>query len=215
MGKAIFTDSGIKHVWFDFAGTLYKETPEFNKVHDALRYKTFAEAKGIPNDQTAKEEFLDAYKRHGSNSAVFVSLGKPAMYWSKALDNMDFSQLLSPDLEVINTLTELKERLPISLFTNFIRPRVHELLGYLGIPDDYFTHILTGDMITERKPSLEGFYKMIELSGVPANQIMYIGDRPDVDIKPAKQVGMVTCLIYGGTDEADYNLKSFSELQHF
>jgi putative hydrolase of the HAD superfamily len=188
----------IHHIWFDFAGTLYKETPEFNEVHDALRYKTFAEANSIPNDETAKKEFLEAYKQHGSNSAVFVSLGKPATYWSEALDNMDFSKLLYPDPEVTETLLALHNVMPISLFTNFIKPRVHELLGYLNIPDDYFTHVLTGDMIAERKPALEGFHKIIELTGLPANQIMYVGDRPDVDIKPAKQLGMVTALLILG-----------------
>lgn len=203
----------VQHIWFDFAGTLYKETPTFNEAHDALRYKTFAEAMSIPNAETAQAEFLKAYQQHGSNSAVFVSLGKPASYWSEALDSMDFSELLAPDPEIIQTLLALRKVIPVSLFTNFIRTRVHELLGYLDIRDDCFTHILTGDMITERKPALEGFYKMIELSSLPAKQIMYVGDRPDVDIKPAKRVGMITALLYGQADEADYNLESFRELE--
>jgi putative hydrolase of the HAD superfamily len=205
-------ESDIKQVWFDFAGTLYKETHTFNVVHDQLRYSTFAKVMGISDIKIAEREFLEAYKEHGSNSAVFRALGKSPDYWSKALDDMDFSKVLSPDPEVTNSLKELKEKVPISLFTNFIKPRVNELLGYLVIPPSYFIHMITGDEIINRKPALDGFYRMIDKSGLPPENILYVGDRIDVDIKPAKTLGIKTCLIYGESDIADYSITSFKEL---
>jgi putative hydrolase of the HAD superfamily len=77
---------------------------------------------------------------------------------------------------------------------------------------DDFTYVLSGDDIPERKPALHGFRKMIELSNLPPNEVMYVGDRVDVDIKPAKQLGMTTCLVYSQSDEADYSVESFPEL---
>ncbi len=29
----------LSHIWFDFGGTLYKETKAFKEVHDAYRYR--------------------------------------------------------------------------------------------------------------------------------------------------------------------------------
>jgi FMN phosphatase YigB (HAD superfamily) len=203
---------GIKHVWFDLAGTLYKETPEFNEVHNQFRYQTYAKLQGITNFSVAKKEFLDLYQKYGSNSAVFRALGQPSNYWMRALDAMDFTAVLHPDFEVTQTLANLKDIVPISLFTNFPKDRIVGLLAHLDIPAAYFTTVLTGDDILECKPALDGFYAMIEHSGLSASQILYVGDRIDVDIKPAKSVGIKTCLLYGKSDEADFSLDNFSAI---
>jgi FMN phosphatase YigB (HAD superfamily) len=167
----------LKHLWFDFAGTLYKETPEFSAAHDSFRFQVYADLQHINDPEVAKREFLELYAKHGSNSAIFRSLGQPSDYWMKALDNLDFALLLKSDPEVAATLLKLKEIMSLSLFTNFMPHRIDMLLEHLSIPKDCFTHILSGDDIPERKPALDGFCKMIELSGAPAREIMYVGDR--------------------------------------
>lgn len=203
----------LKHIWFDMAGTLYKETPEFRATHDELRYTTYARLAGQSDPAKAKEEYEELYAQYGSNSALFRSLGQPSDFWMRAFEEMDVTTLLKPDSVVIKALTSLKEQLPISIFTNFKREKVIVLLEHLQIPASLFTHILTGDDVPERKPDLAGFRKMIKLSKVPASEIMYVGDRLDVDIKPARQLGMKTCLIYGESDEADYSVQSFGEIK--
>lgn len=202
----------IKHIWFDLAGMLYKETPEFQAIHDQYRYQTYARLTGLKDIEQAKQEFEELYKIHGSNSAVFRSLGQPSDYWMKAIEELDFAAVLKTDTEITNTLDELQKHIPISLFTNFPKHRIVELLKHLEIPAEWFMHILTGDDITERKPALDGFHLMIERSGIPAEQILYIGDRVDVDIKPAKAVGMQTGLLYQQSEEADYCFHSFDEV---
>jgi HAD superfamily hydrolase (TIGR01549 family) len=203
----------IKHVWFDFAGTLFIETPEFHHTHRMLLYRTYAKLKGIDDLEDAESEFIELQKKYGSNSAVFRALGQPSDYWMKAVDSLDFAALLKPNAEIPQTLAVIKDVAPISLFTNYARHRADMLLSHLQIPSEYFTHILTGDDIAERKPSLEGFYAMVERSGLPASQLLYVGDRVAVDSKPAKQVGMKTCLVYAESDEADYCFKAFKDLK--
>lgn len=203
----------IKHLWFDMAGTLYKETPEFQSAHDELRYTTYAKLVGQDDLAKAEEEYEKLYAQYGSNSAVFRSLGQPSDFWMHAFEEMDVTTFLKPDPIVTKTLASLKDQLPISIFTNFKREKVLALLEHLEIPASSFTHILSGDDVPERKPALHGFHRMIELSGVPAEQIVYVGDRVDVDIKPAKQLGMKTCLIYGESDEADYCIDDFAKLK--
>lgn len=206
------TNNSIKHVWFDFAGTLYKETAEFHKAHDKLRFKTYSELQNISDLEVAKKEFLALYMQHGSNSAVFRSLGQPADYWTKAIDGFEFTKLLVPDEQVSKTLTELSTIVPVSLFTNFVRNKVSLLLNHLEIPKSVFTYNLTGDQIAEKKPALDGFYEMIRLSGLQPGEILYVGDRIDVDIKPAKQLGIKTAILYQDSTEADYVFAHVSDV---
>ncbi len=205
------TSNTIKHVWFDFAGTLYKETAEFHKAHDTLRIQTYAELQKIDDLEVAEKEFLDLYTQHGSNSAVFRSLGQSADYWMKALDGFEFTELLVPDEEVSKTLVALSKVVPVSLFTNFVTHRVIFLLDHLHISKSVFTHILTGDQIAEKKPALDGFYEMVRLSELRPEEILYVGDRVDADIKPAKQLGIKTALLYQDSDEADYRFEQLSD----
>jgi HAD superfamily hydrolase (TIGR01549 family) len=205
-------EANVKHVWFDFAGTLFVETPEFHKAHRKLLYRTYANIKGVDDLQVAEKEFTELQQKYGSNSAVFRALGQPSDYWMQTLDKLDFAALLKPNPEIPQTLAVIKDIVPISLFTNYVKHRIDMLLNHLQIPAEYFTYIITGDDITERKPALEGFYAMIEHSGLPPSQLLYVGDRIAVDIKPAKQVGMKTCLVYTESDEADYCVNNFSEL---
>lgn len=202
----------IKHVWFDMAGTLYHETPSFKVEHNRLKYITYSKLVGQNDLEKAKQEYEALYSKHGSNSAVFVSLGKPSNYWQNAFDQLDVTNLLQPDSAVVKTLTTIKQIVPISLFSNFRLDQLESTLKHLGIPMKDFTHVLSGDDIVERKPALHGFRRMIELSNLPPNQVMYVGDRVDVDIKPAKQVGMATCLVYSQSEEADYNIQSIPKL---
>jgi len=202
----------IKHIWFDFAGTLYRETSEFLDVHKQYRYKTYAEVAGLFDMNVAKSEYDKLYEQHGSNSAVFKHLGKPDNYWQKAVDSLDRTAFFPPDKDVIETLDTLHKAVPISIYTNFLRSKIIEMCNHLEIPLNYFTHILSGDDVSARKPQLDGFYKMIELSELSPNEIVYVGDREAVDIVPAKAVGMQACMLYGNSKSADYVFDSFKDL---
>lgn len=204
--------AAVKHIWFDLAGTLYKETEKFNEVHDRFRYETYGKLLSISDPEQAKAEFLEAYKKAGSNSAVFRALGKPSDFWMKTLNDMDFTAVLEPDPDIYETVAKLKDLVPISIFTNFDTTRLASLLTHLKISIDDFTYVISGDDIKERKPALDGFHLMIEKSQLPANEILYVGDRVAVDIIPAKQVGIKTCLLYDTSPEADYCFENFRDV---
>lgn len=201
----------IRHIWFDMGGTLYRETAAFDAVHDKLRYEAFAEVTGTPIEE-AESKYQELYARYGSNSAVFTSLGKPSDFWQNTFDNMDLSAVLDADPAVNQTLIELSRYVPISLFTNFKPTKIESVLKLLGINHDIFTHVLSGDDVTKRKPDPEGFDKMVELTGVPPDELLYVGDRIDVDIKPARAIGIKTALLWQSSDEADYSIRDFLEL---
>ncbi len=202
----------IKHIWFDLAGTLYQENPDLKKALGEYSYKVYSGLTTTSDWKTLQSEYDDLYKKHGSRSAVFRSLGKPDDYWQKAADDFDRTSFFAPDNNVLRTLEALRALVPISLFTNFQHKQIQALLGHLEIPQSLFTHVLSGDDVTTRKPDLEGFRLMIEKSQLPAEQILYVGDREKVDIQPAKTLGMQTCMLYGTSEAADYCFSSFEDL---
>lgn len=70
--------SMIKHIWFDFSGTLVS----MNQVkHHKLLYDTYAEAVKKPVDDALVSEYEQALQKHGSNSGVFRSLGLQSDFW--------------------------------------------------------------------------------------------------------------------------------------
>lgn len=101
---------------------------------------------------------------------------------------------------------------PVSLFSNLNRSALLETLRIVDLPKDWFAHLLTGDDIAERKPALDGFYRIIELSKLPPAEILYIGDREKADIIPAKKVGLKTCLVYGQSPQADFSCARFADI---
>ena len=82
----------------------------------------------------------------------------------------------------------------------------------INIDYNWFTHVISGDDMKAQKPALDGFYRVIEKSGIPPKSILYVGDRVDVDILPANQLGLQTCLVYGQSSEANYSFVKFDEL---
>lgn len=203
----------INHVWFDLDGTITVQTPAFHEAHDNLRYETYAEIVKKPVTPELKEEFEELYRRSGSNSAAFTSLGVPSGYWMERFNKLiDTGNFYEPDERVYGTLEKLKDIVPISLFTNNSPTGIAHSLSSVGVNQAWFTYVLSGDDIAERKPALEGFHKMIAKTGIPADELLYVGDRIKVDIAPAKAVGAQTCLVWSESNEADYSAPNFTEL---
>jgi FMN phosphatase YigB (HAD superfamily) len=53
---------------------------------------------------------------------------------------------------------------------------------------------------------------MIQLSGVPEKHILYVGDSVEKDVLPAKEVGILSGLLWSVSPEADYCFTSFKEI---
>jgi HAD superfamily hydrolase (TIGR01549 family) len=198
----------IKHIWFDFSDTLAKINLD---VHDKIRYETYAKVVGKPVTPELIKEYEELYTNSkNSNSAVFESLGMPNGYWGKVISEADSIQIYSlAEDNIPEVLKELNKIIPISIFSN-IDPA--PILKAIGIDPELFTHILSSKMAGRPKPALDGFYKLIEMSGLPAEEILFIGDHVGKEIIPAKKVGLKTGLMWSQASEADYNFSDFKEI---
>lgn len=202
----------IGHIWFDLAGTLMVRTPEYTRVLDELRYSTYSEVTGKPVDDFLVEEFEEMYEKHGSNSLVFAGLGMPGDFWVRRMDRIDKDRYYYPIPEVYETLDQLRHVCPISLFSNGHSIGMEDMLRRVEIDLHWFTYVLTGDDIPNRKPALDGFERIIAQTQLSPGEILYVGDRVKADILPAKQLNLQTALVWSESPEADYSLLRFEEL---
>jgi FMN phosphatase YigB (HAD superfamily) len=198
----------IKHVWFDFSDTIAFINRE---AHDKLRYESYAAATGKPVTPELIKEYEELYRKNQkSNAAVFRSLGLPSGYWSDRVNSADpgaFYKLAESTIPAV--LQEIRTIVPISIFSNI---NLEKVLPSLGIQLEWFSHILASSTLKNPKPALDGFYKMIELSVLPPEQILYIGDDVGKDILPAKTVGIQAGIMWHEAPEADYSFKNFEDI---
>ena len=84
----------------------------------------------------------------------------------------------------------LKKSYRLGLLTNFTHgPAARNILDHLGITS-FFCIILISGELGYRKPHPSVFLKLIEQFGVETEQILYVGDDPEPDIKGARAVGL-------------------------
>jgi HAD superfamily hydrolase (TIGR01549 family) len=202
----------IKHIWFDMEGTLTVHTPEWEAAHDQLLLETYAEVEGQQPSGALWQEYSAIYREHGTHSAAFRSLCLPSDFWQEHFAKLDEEKYYKPDERVYGTLAKLKDLVPISVFTNAKPERLANTLRVINIDPAWFTFTLTGDEVPERKPALHGFERLLELSQLPAADVLYVGDRVQADILPAKSLAMQTALIWSEDAAADYSFKDFTGL---
>lgn len=202
----------IKHVWFDVDGTLTVDSPEFKKALSNLFYTTYSEVTGKPITKELKQEYDNLYKQYGSNSAIFQSLGCPSNFMMDRFNALDKEKHYRAYKPIYLAVEKIKNKLPVSIFTSLNTSSAIKTLKILKIDPDWMTHFIGGDKVDHLKPALDGFHKLIELSNLPPEEIIYIGDREATDIIPAKELGIKTCLAWKQSDVADYYFTNFEEL---
>lgn len=196
----------IKHVWFDYSDTLARiNRKELNK----LQYSVYAADNKRPITPELIEDFKKQREEHKGSASLFAALGLTDVVLDRMRIEADKLYELA-DSDIPDVLNTLRKVIPISIFSNN-EPE----LSALGIDPTWFTHILGPDRIKNPKPALEGFYKMVELSNLPIQEIIFIGDDVDKDLVPAKQVGILTGLLWKRAKEADYCFDNFKAIQEF
>lgn len=202
-----YRKNNIKHLWFDFSDTLALTNKE---EYYKILYSTYANIVGKEVTSELKKEYDNLFEKYKSNSAVFVSLGRPSSFLADCLGSVDPKTLYQlTDKEIPSILKELKDIVSISIFSN---NNVRKLLPALGIDPAYFTYILGPTSVKKPKPALDGFYQMIDLSKSVPGEILFIGDDVAKDLLPAKELGILTGLLWKTSSEADYCFEDFGEI---
>ncbi len=216
----------IKGVLFDLDDTLY----DSSSFADRAR----REAIKMMIDSGLNATEVEAYnilqriiKQKGSNyTKHFDDLVKAIMghYEPKIITmgiityhNVKFA-LLRPYPDTIKTLIELKNMgLKLGVITDGITIKQWEKLIRLGIVD-FFDDVITSEEFGLGKPNIEFFEYGINKMELNPNETVYVGDRVDRDIIPAKKVGMHTIRILKGKykdmedNKSDYSVNNLLDV---
>ena len=198
--------SDIKAIIFDIDSTLYTNAAyAFEQVDCQVR--RFASLRGITNDQ-ARKMVADYRKKYAAeNGGKKVSLSntlrsfgvsiEQSVQWRREL--IEPADFLGPDKKLQEALAALGSRYKLLCVTNNPILPAQKTLDALGVAD--LMEVLVGlDTCNLSKPAKEPFERAAKEAGVPFDKIISVGDRYDLDLAPALELGMGGVLVRGVED---------------
>lgn len=198
--------SCLKAIIFDIDSTLYTNAAyAFEQVDCQVR--RFASMRGITNDEARKmvADYRKKYARENAGKKISlsntllqfgVSIEQSVQWRRELIEPADF---LGEDKELRKTLAALSERFKLLCVTNNPILPAQKTLDALGAAD--LIEVLVGlDSCNLSKPAKEPFLLAAKKAGVPPENIISVGDRYDLDIAPALELGMGGVLVRGVDD---------------
>lgn len=183
----------IKLITWDLDGTLY---PATNKLRQAIRQQQLA---AVANKHdldlpAAAQKFDQLYQQLRSTTKTLTNLGLNGhQFYLDLWQQLDLGQYVQPNPALQQKLAAIhrSSRWQQYLLTNSNDQAAIELkLNCLGISSEVFDRLFNSIDLGHNKPDKEAFACLWETSGYKPAEIVYIGDRDQTDIEPAKQYGL-------------------------
>ncbi len=199
----------IKVIIFDLDGTLYADPQVLQKFAEAA-YNLFAEVRKIPVEKA--EEIIEERRGQMKEEKGFTvpytitlkTLGIPTERWHEAnIKYFNPGDYLKQDARLKTTLQNLRENYKLAILTNNNEIQTQRILRALGI-EKLFTHVFNYNSFKIIKPDPEVYKRAVEKMEVSFQECLVIGDRLEVDLAPAKELGMKVLEVKGPEDL--YNL---------
>ncbi|MEM1945938.1 MAG: HAD family hydrolase [Candidatus Caldarchaeum sp.] len=205
----------FKAVFLDVDGTLYRSR-EYEEHLLQSAVAVIAEMLGLARPEAFKRLMEVKEKVKTVSRSVEVLGLERGRFYDRLADVADVKKYIHPSAAVVGLLRNLRRKgVVIGLHTNSGRKLAGKVLECLGVDRQCYDFIVTSDD-AEPKPDPSGYMLLLEKAGVNASDALYVGDRCDVELAPAKKLGMYTAAVYTDKcDYADYFLKSLSEIENF
>lgn len=186
----------IKVLLWDFDKTLYRPHSDLERVIRQAEFQVIIEHTGWTQEKTEEEfaKLLHAVTHSGTEvtaTLAGISIPEAAVEIENLFDRRDY---LGSDEQVAYLFDELPHFRHI-IIANGIKKNVEDALECIGVSPKTFELIVTSEQTGTTKPHDAPFQLVLDHTKLPAPQHMMIGDRPAVDLMPAKKFGMHTCLV--------------------
>lgn len=186
----------IRAVGFDLDGTLYAQTTQMDEeIANLIAAKVLLKLPELKNLETAKEFSEKKYRELESRKKTLESVGytNAGEIMEEVFRTADNAQFLNKDERLIELLKEIKNSKEyVYLITTAPKHEAKKKLGKLGVSEATFAVMICGDheLIAEKPKDEIIFRHVVELSGIPAENHVYIGDRERSDIRAPQSIGM-------------------------
>lgn len=210
MGKKLL--NSIKAIGFDVDGTLYHSSVEMSAW---IGRELVAKAAKILKREVSEfaDEYLTRREELRSNTMALKSFGLDGERIFQALwDEIPLEKYVKKDGKLQALLTDLNRRYRLFIISNGTAKQVRKKLNYLGLETAIFQPFIACYDQGWVKPEPAPFLAALEALQLPAEQVVYVGDREDVDVEGAKAVGMKTILVGGDSDKADVSCETVYDI---
>jgi HAD superfamily hydrolase (TIGR01549 family) len=199
--------SGIKIIIWDFDSTLYPRNDNLSSDVREAELRVIMDHTGWNHDK-AVEQFNSLFRRiyfSATQTAAQLSGIKFTQASIEMENYFDRTKYLKRDPKLIEMFTKLYPYKHVILSNGMIS-KIKIALNVLGMSPDFFDLIASSEITGTNKPDPEAYRYVCDKTGfLPENHLM-VGDRDELDIKPAKDLGMKTCLVWGKSEIADFAL---------
>lgn len=208
----------IKAVGFDLDRTLYTDTTEMNERVAQEIFKAILKFK--PELETI-ERVRAIYTKKGEElrswSRVLEEIGleNSGEVVKDCLDSADITDLIKDDRKLVQIMEQLSQKFFLFLITRSTRNHATKKLSRIGIPSGLFHFSSFGDdphSLSERFG--KNFKYFLSQSPYQPFEHVYIGDNPQTDIIPPKNLGMKTIIVGKYFKEADFSISNIHEIEH-
>jgi len=202
-------------ILFDLDGTLYDSADYSRRLEEEIA-RFVSEKLSLDLDST-KALLKQRRKELGTLTRTLESLGIDRnLFFDSMAARIEPAEYLTEDARVhvvINTLKE--EGFKVGLVSNSGRPLVEKILKALRIDPSVFDALVTSSDVRP-KPSPEPFLLALKLLNCTTATAIYIGDRDEAELHPAKELRIRTILLdrVGNTSArwADVVVTNLSEI---
>ncbi|WP_018664234.1 HAD-IA family hydrolase [Heyndrickxia acidiproducens] len=178
------------NILWDFDGTLFDTYPAYTKI-----------VSQVLGEAADKKEIYAKLKISYSHALDYYNISNKKDELNQ-LKNEIAPQEMIPFDHVEEILKFANKNV---IMTHKHRAGVLAILKYYGW-DQYFVDMVTIDDGYPRKPDPSAYLYLHTKHKID----LVIGDR-DLDLVPAKKLGIPTCMFQGQSDIADYHLQDYSE----
>jgi FMN phosphatase YigB (HAD superfamily) len=186
----------IRAVGFDLDGTLYAQSHQMDeRIVELFTARVLAKMPELETLDKAKAFGEKKYRELESRKKTLeaIGYGDANEVMHEIFQQADSSQFLSRDERLIETLRSIREAKEyLYLITTAPSKEGKNKLAKLGVSESIFDLIIYGDneLIAQRPKDEVVFRHAIHVSGIPAQQHVYIGDREKADILAPQSVNM-------------------------
>ena len=198
----------IKAVGFDVDGTLYHAPDAMSLEVGKILINKAAEALSRDPDDLA-EEYIKRRDEYRSNTQTLNSFGlEGEKIFQEVWDGIEIEKYVVRDEKLATMIAKLKKKFRLFLISNGTGTQIERKLGFLGLDyHDFDPRIYCYDQGWV-KPDPAPFLAAIESLQVKPEEIVYVGDRQDIDVEGAKTVGMKTIFVGGECEMADLSCET-------
>jgi len=184
----VFDLDGTLYVSDEFAATIQNEAAVYLAGFLGVGIEEAGQAMATTRQRLAEERGTVT-----TLSSVCTALGcdPPALH-RHFQTHLHPESHLKPDARVVALLERLSRRFALFIYTNNNRVLALRILKLLGL-DELFREIFTIDDNWRSKPDEAGLELVLRETGMPPAEVLFVGDRYDIDLALPEQKG---CPVY-------------------